>query len=118
MDHIRNFALEIDFPPSGIHHIELAVEELLVNIINYAYPEEDGDIEIHCKVLEDGAICILIIDEGIPFDVSGKEDPDVSIPVEERKIGGLGILLAKEMMDSLEYSRENNKNILRIVKNK
>src|SRR4030042_4809773 len=78
------------FDQKRIYGIELAVEEILVNIFNYAYPETPGDVEINCK-LENGRLIIEIIDSGIPFDMTSLTDPDLTADVEERKIGGLWV---------------------------
>ncbi|MCJ7784695.1 MAG: ATP-binding protein [Desulfobacterales bacterium] len=99
------------FDQRRIQEIELALEEALVNIFNYAYPETPGDIEINCK-LETGRLIIEIIDSGIPFDMTSLSDPDLTADVEERKIGGLGIFLVKKMVDEVRYRREKDRNIL------
>ena len=102
------------FDQKRIYEIELAVEETLVNIFNYAYPETPGDIEINCK-LENGRFIIEIIDSGIPFDMTSLTDPDLTADVEERKIGGLGIFLVKKMVDEVRYRREKDRNILNLI---
>lgn len=102
------------FDQKRIYEIELAVEETLVNIFNYAYPEPPGDIEINCK-LENGRFIIEIIDSGIPFDMTSLTDPDLTADVEERKIGGLGIFLVKKMVDEVRYRREGDRNILTLA---
>jgi serine/threonine-protein kinase RsbW len=102
------------FDQKRIYGIELAVEEILVNIFNYAYPETPGDVEINCK-LETGRLVIEIIDSGIPFDMTSLTHPDLTADVEERKIGGLGILLVKRMVDEVRYLREGDRNILHLI---
>jgi serine/threonine-protein kinase RsbW len=102
------------FDQKRIQEVELALEEALVNIFNYAYPETPGDIEINCK-LENGRFIIEIIDSGIPFDMTSLSDPDLTADVEERKIGGLGIFLVKKMVDEVRYRREKDQNILNLI---
>ena len=102
------------FDQKKIQEIELALEESLVNIFNYAYPETPGDVEINCK-LENGRLIIEIIDSGIPFDMTSLTDPDLTADVEERKIGGLGIFLVKKMVDAVRYRREKDRNILTLT---
>lgn len=99
------------YSPSELHRIELAVEEVLVNICRYAYPSRVGDIEINCETGKDSSV-IEIIDTGIPFDCSNETCPDIKANVCDRKLGGLGIFLVHKMVDSVAYRREGNKNIL------
>ena len=97
--------------------LRLAVEEAVVNVINYAYPPGmEGSVEI--RVMYDGRrFKILIIDAGAPFDPTAVKKADITLSAEERQIGGLGILLVREQMDSINYERQNGKNILTLVKN-
>ena len=97
--------------------VEIAVEEIYVNIVHYAYPSGDGEAAIRCET--DGEvpkITIQFLDEGTPFDPLAKEDADISLSAEERSIGGLGILMVKKLMDEVTYCYEEGKNILTIVK--
>ena len=102
--------------PSLKMQFELAAEEAAVNVINYAYKDSvPGDVEIACGV-EDGSAVLVIKDSGVHFDVSQRPDPDIDKPVEERKIGGLGIFLIKKMMDETKYERAGESNILTLKK--
>lgn len=97
--------------------VDLAVEEIFVNIANYAYHPEVGEAEISVEVGgEPPMVTISFLDHGQPFDPLAKEDADTTLSAEERGIGGLGILLVKKTMDSVEYSYQNKKNILTIKK--
>jgi len=102
------------FEGKRIQEIELALEEALVNICNYSYPEKTGEVEINCK-LDGRHFIIEIIDSGIPFDITSVSDPDLTSNVEERKIGGLGIFLVKKMVDEVRYRREKDQNILNLI---
>lgn len=95
--------------------LRLVSEEILVNIINYAYPEKFGNIYINTELLNN-TLVLKIIDEGIKFDPLERQNPDITIPLEERTIGGLGIFMVKNIMDEISYSYENNKNILTMKK--
>lgn len=98
--------------------IEVAVEELFVNIAHYAYNPEIGSVTIQVEVQEDPlAVSITFIDQGMPYDPLKKEDPDVTLLAEERQIGGLGIYMVKKSMDDISYEYKEGQNILRIKKN-
>jgi len=113
-----NEALEKHNPPMKSRlQLEMAIEELFVNICSYAYPDE-GDIVIQYCV-EDNSLKVIVnfIDNDIPFNPLEKEEPDLSLGVEEREIGGLGLTLVRKNVDSLDYKYENNYNILTLEKN-
>ena len=95
------------FDQKKMGKIELALEESLVNICNYSYPEEPGDAEVSCKQDRDRFI-IEIKDSGIPFDMTSLPAPDLTPNIEERKIGGLGIFLIKKMVDEVKYRRKGS----------
>ena len=98
--------------------IDVAVEEIFVNIANYAYNPEIGSADICVEVQEDPLIVsITFTDHGVPYDPLKKPDPDVTLSAEERQIGGLGIYMVKKSMDDISYSYEDGKNILTIKKN-
>ena len=96
--------------------LRLAVEEAVVNVISYAYPEgTEGDVTI--KIMSDGhTLRFQIIDTGVPFDPTKKEKTDTTLSIEERQIGGLGIFLVRELMDTINYERVDGKNILTLIK--
>lgn len=97
--------------------ISVAVEEIFVNIANYAYAPEIGKASVRVEVSEEPLIVtITFIDGGKPFDPTKKADPNVSLPASERDIGGLGIFMTKKMMDDLSYEYRDGKNILSIKK--
>jgi anti-sigma regulatory factor (Ser/Thr protein kinase) len=94
-----------------VYDIELALEEALVNIINYAYPEAAGNIELTCRYEEEWLL-VEIVDTGTPFDVLSLPAPDTTLGIEERGVGGLGIHFIRKLMDEVAYRREGNRNIL------
>lgn len=104
-----------------IFQIDVAVEEIFVNIANYAYGDLEGTVALHAETIDDGAtpkrIVMTFIDQGTPFDPLKKEDTDVTLSAEERQIGGLGIFMVKKSMDDVTYTFENDSNILTLVKN-
>lgn len=97
--------------------IQVAVEEIYVNIACYAYHPQVGEATISCSVGGDPTqVVIRFLDQGNPFNPLDKEDTDISASAKEQKIGGLGILIVKKSMDQVEYAYENGKNILTIKK--
>lgn len=98
--------------------IQIAVEEVFVNIANYAYPNcPDGQACISLeKVDEPASVRITLMDSGIPYDPLAKPDPDVTLSAEERQIGGLGIYMVKQSMDHLHYEYSNGQNCLTLEK--
>lgn len=98
--------------------LDVAVEELFVNIAQYAYHPDIGKAIIRVEVQEEPlAVIITFIDNGVPYDPLAKEDPDITLSAEERQIGGLGIYMVKKSMDDISYEYKNGQNILRIKKN-
>lgn len=98
-------------------NINLAMEEAVVNVMNYAYPAgTKGPIDIEAQA-DDETISFTIIDCGKPFDPTTKEEVDTTLTAEERSIGGLGIHLIRQLMDSITYERADNRNILTLRKN-
>ena len=96
--------------------INLALEEAVVNVMNYAYPKgTTGEIDITAS-FSDGFLIFTISDGGKPFDPTQVSDPDTSLSAEERPIGGLGIHLVRQIMDEVSYTYENNRNILTLKK--
>jgi anti-sigma regulatory factor (Ser/Thr protein kinase) len=102
------------FSPKRIREIELAAEEALVNVCNYAYPERTGDVEVICEI-DGNRFIVEIIDSGIPFAITSLPDPDITADADQRKIGGLGAFLIRKMVDEVRYRRENNRNILTLI---
>lgn len=97
--------------------IDVAVEELFVNIAHYAYAPASGPATIRMEAEDEPpAVSITFIDRGVPYDPLSKPDPDVSLPAEERPIGGLGIYMVKKSMDNVDYAYRDGQNILRIRK--
>ena len=95
--------------------IEIALEEVLVNIIKYAYRDTVGDVKLICMIDDEGRFVIEIEDAGPPFDVLHANPPDLTDKISERKVGGLGIHLIKNLISDVQYFRKADKNILQLI---
>lgn len=117
IDFIGMSSRDLHCPDSTLNEILIACEEIIVNIISYAYhPGRKGEIEISVGGTPGVSMEITIADNGSPFDPISMPDPDTSKPIEEREIGGLGIFLVKKLMDSVHYKRESNMNVIKLGK--
>lgn len=97
--------------------IEIAVEEIYVNIVHYAYNPSVGKATIRCEVTDNPMqVMIQFLDSGKPFDPLAKEDADITLSADERDIGGLGIFMVKQSMDEVNYEYKDGKNVLTIKK--
>ena len=115
-DFIEAVAERLGIEPSTALQLQLAVEEAVVNVMDYAYPP-DSVGEVSVTTTSDGqCLEIVISDSGTPFDPTEQEKADISLSAEERQIGGLGILLVNEIMDTVSYERKDGKNVLTLTK--
>ncbi|MBQ8153057.1 MAG: ATP-binding protein [Prevotella sp.] len=98
-----------------IASLNLALEEAATNVVLYAYEGQEGIVDIDA-IYNTDYIKFVITDTGIPFDPTQKEDADTTLSAEERPIGGLGIFLVRQIMDSVIYERTDGKNVLTLIK--
>ena len=107
----------LDCPMKAQMQLDIAVEEIYVNIASYAYAPGTGDAAIRFETERDPlTVVITFFDSGKPYDPLAREDPDVTLAAEDREIGGLGVYMVKKSMDAVEYEYRNRQNILRIKK--
>ena len=115
-DQLESLGREHGFPSKALHDIQLAVEEHLTNVLNYAFTDQT-DHKIVVRLIVDASdLRIEVEDDGRPFNPLEHPTPDLSLPLDQRPIGGLGIHMIKKSMDRLEYRRVAEKNILAMVK--
>lgn len=113
---IDNIGEELELPPDVVYNLNLALEEAVSNIVLYAYPGKIGqDIRIQAHT-EGHSLLLTLADSGIPFDPTKVKSADVTLPAEERPIGGLGIFLIKSLMTEMRYQYKEGKNVLTLVK--
>ena len=108
---------KLDCPLKAQMQIDVAVDELFGNIARYAYNPDTGPATVRVEVDPDPmSVLITFIDHGKPYDPLSNKAPDITAPVEDRPIGGLGIFLVRKTMDDVSYEYRNGQNILRIKK--
>ena len=106
-----------DCPPKALFQIEVAIEEILVNIVSYAGLSPEDGVEVRCDVLDDPLRVVLqFLDGGVPFDPLAADEPDRSPEALTEREGGLGIFMVRQMMDDVSYAYEGGKNTLTILK--
>ena len=113
---LDGFLEEMDCPMKTQIQLEVAVEEIYVNIASYAYAPGTGPATLRIEAEEGPSVAITFIDQGVPYDPLAKPDPDVTLSAEERQIGGLGIYMVKKSMDDMVYRREGDSNVLTLRK--
>lgn len=117
MSFIENTLEKFNCPLKIQTAICVAIEEIFVNIAHYAYPNSKGEVIINIIFnTEDRIITFKIKDKGVPFNPLNKQDPDITLSAEDRKIGGLGIFITKKTMDDVIYTYEKDENILTMNK--
>ena len=122
---LENMGLMMDFleerlsgcPQKTINQIHIAADEIFSNIARYAYPQSQkpGLALVRITSYKDG-ISMEFEDSGAAFDPLSAKESDTALPADKREIGGYGIFIVKKIMDSVEYRREGDRNILRVLK--
>lgn len=115
LEFVNGLLEEKNSPMNLVFELDIAVEELFVNIAHYAYTPEIGEATIQVSFEEEDVV-ITFIDRGIPYNPWAKKDPDITLSLEERQIGGLGIYMVKNSMDEVDYAYIDGKNVVTIKK--
>jgi sigma-B regulation protein RsbU (phosphoserine phosphatase) len=112
----NEFADDAGMPDDIRRRVNMAFDELLNNIISYAF-EDENEHEIEVRVnFERQRLVIEVLDDGRPFNPFSQESPDTTLPLEARRVGGLGIHLVQRVMDEVSYERRIDKNLVKLVK--
>jgi serine/threonine-protein kinase RsbW len=114
---IEELSEKWDLSMSLTMNINLVLEEAVSNVIFYAFDKDEKHLIQILIDIEENILTLEIVDDGIPFDPLAREMPDITLPAEDRPIGGLGIFLISKIMDKVSYKRQNNQNILTLIKN-
>ena len=112
----EEFCEQYQIPDSARQKVSIVLDELLNNIVNYAFMDEEEHMIDVNFVLTDNRLVITLHDDGVPFNPFELDPPDISLSLDERAIGGLGIFLVRQMMDEYLYTRHIGKNVVRLVK--
>jgi serine/threonine-protein kinase RsbW len=113
MEFVRNGAREANLPEERVGELDLLVDELIMNVCMHAYPDDrSGDVTITYSVLAPGELSVEVADQGVEFNPLDAQPPDLTLSIEGRPVGGLGIHLAKKLAKSLTYRREQGWNRL------
>jgi serine/threonine-protein kinase RsbW len=114
---VEEIGNELSLAPDVVFNLNLVLEEAVVNIINYAYPQEQHESIYLSARLQKNTIVLVLTDTGKEFDPTLVPEADITLSAEERPIGGLGIFLIRQMMNEVRYERIDGKNILTMEKN-
>ena len=118
LNFVEGCVQEIDCSPKALMQINVSVEEIFVNIAHYAYSGKIGEAVIEVEIDDEPkTVTITFIDRGVKFDPLAKPDPDVTLSVKDRQIGGLGIFMTKKFMDELSYEYRDGQNVFAMKKN-
>lgn len=117
MDFVNSRLESICCPPDAQIQIDIAVEEIFINIASYAYAPDKGHVTVRVELFNDPMmVTITFMDHGVPFNPLARKDPDVNLPINVRNIGGLGIFMTKKLMDDMQYTYLDGRNILTLKK--
>jgi anti-sigma regulatory factor (Ser/Thr protein kinase) len=112
---LANLAKKNGFSKDTQNRIELVAEEVLVNVFSHAYKDASGEVEVRCFDPDGSSLTFEIRDAGVSFNPLERIEPDVKAGLDERRVGGMGVLLIRRMADAVAYRREGNTNILTLT---
>lgn len=116
-DVIEKFLIRYDVPRAVAVKVQIALDEILTNISSHAYAPDTADRFARiCLTIDTQSVTMVIVDAGRPFDPFTAPTPDATLDIDDREIGGLGILLVRRQMDEMRYARVGEENILTLVK--
>lgn len=108
---------EMNCPVKAQMQIDIVIDELCSNVARYAYSDRTGKVTVSVDTVDKPMkVWLTFTDEGVPYNPLAKEDPDITLSAEERKLGGLGIYMVKKMMDEFCYEYKDGKNIVTVCK--
>jgi len=115
VDAVESFGTHAGLSADLTYRLTLSLDEIVSNVIRHGYSDtSDHVVEVRLSI-HDGVVTSVIEDDGHPYDPRESPEPDLSMPVEQRGPGGLGIFLVRQMMDSIDYARRDGKNVLTVT---
>jgi serine/threonine-protein kinase RsbW/sigma-B regulation protein RsbU (phosphoserine phosphatase) len=118
VDAVESFGGHAGLSPDLTYRLTLSLDEIVSNVIRHGYSDtNDHVVEVRLSI-HDGVVTSVIEDDGHPYDPRESPEPDLSMPVEQRGPGGLGIFLVRQMMDSIDYARRDGRNVLTVTASK
>jgi len=115
VDAVESFGSHAGLSSDLTYRLTLSLDEIVSNVIRHGYSDtNDHVVEVRLSI-RDGVVTSVIEDDGHPYDPRESPEPDLSMPVEQRGPGGLGIFLVRQMMDSIDYARRDGKNVLTVT---
>ena len=113
---VKEIGNEFSLTPDVVFNVNLVLEEAIVNVINYAYPKEKHESIYLSAQLHEGSIVFVLTDTCMQFDPTKAPEADITLSLEDRPIGGLGIFLIRQIMNEVSYERIDGKNVLTLSK--
>ena len=113
---VDEFAEKHGLPAKAVFEINLSLDELLTNIISYAYEDNLSHHILVTVAMEDRDVAIALEDDGRPYNPFTAPAPDLNLPLQDRAIGGLGVHFVRNLLDAFEYRREQDRNIVLLKK--
>ena len=109
------FAEEAGFSPARLREVELVVEEVVANICRYSYDDRVGSVEFCCRRLDGQKLELEFVDYGKSFDILALPPPDLSVDIDQRDVGGIGVPMLRALIEQASYRRENGRNVLSVI---
>jgi len=113
-EYVSDFAEKAGLHPKQVIHLQVAIDEVVANICHYAYQKPPGEVLVQIESGK-GRFAVDFIDEGVPFDPLMVDEPDINADIAHRETGGLGIFLARRVIDEVHYKRDGSKNTFTLV---
>lgn len=108
-------AREAGFSLARVREIELAVEEIVANICRYSYGDQLGSVELCCEQLDGAKLALEFVDYGRAFNILSLSAPDLSVDLDQRDVGGIGVPMLRALIDEASYRREDTRNVLYVI---
>jgi serine/threonine-protein kinase RsbW len=103
------------FSLARVHEVELVVEEIVANICQHSYGDQVGTVELRCEAVDGAKLALEFVDYGRAFNMLGLPAPDLSLDLDRRDVGGIGVPMLRALIDEASYRREDTRNVLHVI---